>query len=183
MEREWKWRDLVNKEVRKGVLKKFGRLYLRFIRMFILLGILMHFFAFGIVPTASMKPNFQEEDFILFNKTQDVTYGDVIFFEPPGTDGEVYLKRVIAKGGDSVKIQEGKVYVNGKVIEEPYIEESPRYSQEKWVVPDRKLYVLGDNRNHSSDSHVWGFVPVENVKGKAIAVILPWKRFSLLFLS
>ncbi len=105
--------------------------------------------------------------------------GDVIVFHYPNNPADDYIKRVIGLPGDVVEVQNGGVYVNGIIVNEPYIKESPMYTG-TWVVPEGTLFVLGDNRNHSSDSHEWGFVPFENVFGRAFLIYWPLNEFEIL---
>lgn len=81
------------------------------------------------------------------------------------------IKRVIALPGQSVEVRDGQVFVDGQALREDYLQEPPRYTWGPARVPDGMLFVLGDNRNASSDSHVWGFLPQRNVLGRA------WLRF------
>jgi len=76
-------------------------------------------------------------------------------------------------------VKNGKVYVNGNELTEPYISAPPQYTG-SWTVPKDMFFVLGDNRNQSSDSHSWGFVPMENLVGKALVVYWPLDQFKLL---
>lgn len=94
--------------------------------------------------------------------------GDVIVFRYPRDPSRDFIKRVIAVPGDAVSIRDGKVSVNGKVIEENYLDESTRGNLDETVVPEGSYFVLGDNRSNSSDSRSWGFVPEENIIGKAM---------------
>jgi signal peptidase I len=71
-----------------------------------------------------------------------------------------------------IEIKNGQVMVNGAVVDEPYIAAAPVYTG-RWHMRDGEVFVLGDNRNDSSDSHTWGPVPLENVIGKAIMVYWP----------
>lgn len=93
--------------------------------------------------------------------------GEVIVFKPPLDDDREYIKRIIAVPGDTVEVKEGKVYLNGEPIDEPYIKEAIRYTMPPLLVPQEEYFVMGDNRNNSSDSHVWGTVPLDNIIGKA----------------
>ena len=86
---------------------------------------------------------------------------------------------MIGVPGDSVRIAEGEVYVNGKVLNEAYINADPAYVG-TWTVPDDNLFVLGDNRNNSSDSHNWGFVPYDKVIGKAVFVYWPPTQWGII---
>jgi signal peptidase I len=94
--------------------------------------------------------------------------GDVIVFRYPRDPSRDFIKRVIAVPGDVVSIHEGKVSVNGQLIEEEYLDETTRGDLDDTVVPDGSYFVLGDNRSNSSDSRSWGFVPEENIIGKAM---------------
>jgi len=93
---------------------------------------------------------------------------------------EDYIKRVIGLPGDEVRIEGGMVYVNGSLLDEPYIAAPPSYPG-VWAVPEDSFFVLGDNRNQSSDSHSWGFVPLENIVGKALVVYWPLDQIKTLY--
>ena len=86
---------------------------------------------------------------------------------------------MIGLPGETVKVENGVVFVNDNPIREPYIKASPAY-QGTWVVPEEYLFVLGDNRNSSSDSHSWGMVPLTNVIGKAEVIYLPVSHWRVL---
>ncbi len=93
--------------------------------------------------------------------------GDIIVFRYPKEPSRDFIKRVIGVPGDIVEIKNGVVYVNGKPLHEDYTADPPSYFQPAERVPEGQYFVLGDNRNNSSDSHVWGLVPEENIIGKA----------------
>ena len=98
--------------------------------------------------------------------------GDIVVLNPPSSSEQPYIKRTIAVAGDTVDIQQGRVYVNGVLIDEPYIEGAiTECVKEKYchnfTVPAGTIFVLGDNRQHSSDSRYFGPVPLDNVIGKA----------------
>jgi signal peptidase I len=135
------------------------------------------------VENISMQPTLHEGQFILVNKLAyrlgDFQRGDVIVFHYPRNPEEDYIKRVIGLPGDDLKIEEGQVLVNGQVLEEPYIASPPQYSN-SWTVPAGQVFVLGDNRNQSSDSHSWGYVPVEYVVGKALVIYWPLDELRIL---
>ena len=94
--------------------------------------------------------------------------GDVIVFRYPRDPSRDFIKRVIAVPGDTISIHDGQVFVNGKLIQENYLDETTRGNLEDTVVPQGSYFVLGDNRSNSSDSRSWGFVPEENIIGKAM---------------
>jgi signal peptidase I len=135
------------------------------------------------VENVSMEPTLQPEEFLLVNrvayKLGSPHVGDIIVFHAPGVSGEDYIKRLIGLPGDTVMVSDGVVYVNGQALYEPYIADTPNYNG-TWEVPEGQLFVLGDNRNNSSDSHLWGFVPEEDVVGKALLIYWPINQVTIL---
>lgn len=136
------------------------------------------------VENISMKPTLQPGELLLVNKLSyklgEPRHGDVVVFHYPANPTEDYIKRVIGLPGDDVRVENGKVYVNGQALDEPYIAASPSYTG-SWTVPPDSFFVLGDNRNQSSDSHSWGFVPRENMVGKALIVYWPLDQVKTLY--
>jgi signal peptidase I len=132
----------------------------------------------------SMVPSLQDGEFVLVNRLAyrfgQPQRGDIIVFHHP-TDQiqEDLIKRVIGLPGDEVKVLDGAVYVNGTRLKEEYIAAAPAYTDER-VVPEDHLYVLGDNRNMSSDSHAWGFVPYREVIGAAVLIYWPIQELALI---
>jgi signal peptidase I len=131
----------------------------------------------------SMVPTLQNGEYVLVNR---LAYrnslperGDIIVFESPQVSDLDLIKRVIGLPGDTVRISGGQVWVNDQVLDEPYIAAAPVYNN-SWNVPEGNLFVLGDNRNDSSDSHAWGFLPIENVIGKAILIYWPIPEWNLI---
>jgi signal peptidase I len=106
--------------------------------------------------------------------------GDVIVFRyPPNPEAIPYIKRVIGLPGDQIHIADGKVSVNGQAVVEPYLTVTTNRGGD-WTVPAGQLFVMGDNRNNSSDSRSWGFVPLENIIGRAELIYLPPQHWGLL---
>jgi signal peptidase I len=129
----------------------------------------------------SMNPTLQNGEYILVNrlayKTGQPERGDIIVFSFPADEGQDLIKRVIGLPGETVKIGDGVVTIDGRTLQEPYIAQDPIYFGE-WTVPPGFLFVLGDNRNDSRDSHQWGLLPLENVIGKSVLIYWPppeWK--------
>jgi signal peptidase I len=124
----------------------------------------------------SMEPTLQTGEYVIVNKISyrlgEPERGDIIVFHFPRLPEQEYIKRIIGLPGDEIQIREGHVTVNGVVLNEPYIKADPSY-RGNWTVPDDSLFVLGDNRNNSSDSHNWGWVPMDFVIGKAVFVYWP----------
>lgn len=135
------------------------------------------------VDGTSMEPNLHTGEYVVVNKFAyrlgQPHLGDVIVFHFPGNPGEEYIKRVIGVPGDLVQVEQGQVYVNGAPIQEPYIAAQPNYKG-SWTVPANSLFVLGDNRNNSSDSHSWGMVPYSYVVGKAVFIYWPLNQWGTL---
>ena len=135
------------------------------------------------VDGASMEPTLQSGEFVIVNKLAylfgEPTTGDVIVFHFPRDPGQEYIKRIIGLPGDRVEIKNGEVYVNDQVLDEDYIAASPVY-EDILEVPVDSLFVLGDNRNNSSDSHNWGPVPLDYVIGKATFVYWPPTEWGVL---
>lgn len=132
----------------------------------------------------SMQPNFPDAEYLL---TEKVTYylkkpvrGDVVVFTPPVSETDEYIKRVIALPGDTVMVSDGKVYVNGQVLVEPYLDETVYTFDEgflgegvEFTVPEGKYFVMGDNREHSSDSRAFGPVAFNKISGRAWVIYWP----------
>ncbi len=131
----------------------------------------------------SMRPTLEDGQYVLVNRLAyrfgEYTRGDVVVFRFPVDPTQDFIKRVIGLPGDTVSIGSGVVSVNGQALSEDYIAAAPLYSG-NWLVPVGNLFVLGDNRNDSSDSHSWGMVPTENVIGKAVLVYWPFTNLMLI---
>ena len=183
------------------------------------------------IPSESMQPTLQQRDVLLVN---EFAYrlgaphrGDIVVFRPPIASTSSFIKRVIAVPGDTLRIENGVVYVNGKAMREPYIAEQPDYNlkiagydiyvdngsgyeplspteanippRKVWSAPDRVpagfYFVMGDNRNDSEDSHVWGFAQLRGhfasgplaktattaeFTGRAFLLLWPFDRLRIL---
>ena len=147
------------------------------------------------IPSLSMYPTFDIGDQLAVEKVskriRPMERNQVVVFNPPqnfrvimdanyGANSkkskEALIKRIVAVAGDSVKVTGGKLYVNGNKQDEPFTAEDADYEFGPVEVPEGKVLVLGDNRNHSLDGHIWGFLPKENVIGRAVFVYWPpWR--------
>ena len=151
------------------------------------------------IPSGSMLPTLQIDDRLIIDKISyrftDPVRGDIVVFNPTAqlekeNYKDAFIKRVIGLPGDRVDVKGGKVYINGKVLAEKYLEEPPAkdwstsdpYASDEqykvpWPadgrVPQGQYLVLGDNRNNSYDSHYWGFVPKDKIVGKAVVRFWP----------
>ncbi|MFM6204989.1 signal peptidase I, partial [Planktothrix sp.] len=111
-------------------------------------------------------------------------FGDIIVFNPPSQLQEIgyaadqaFIKRVIGQPGQVVAVKNGQVYVDHQPLFERYIAEEPNYQLLPVKVPENSYFVMGDNRNDSNDSHIWGFLPKENIIGRAVFRFWPIERF------
>ena len=99
--------------------------------------------------------------------------------QTPGQPERDFIKRIIGLPGETVEVRDCTVFINGEAMEEPYIQEKPSYTHGPETVPPGNYFVLGDNRNNSSDSHSWGPLPKENIIGQAWATYWPFDNFGL----
>ncbi len=161
------------------------------------------------IPSGSMVPTLLIGDYLLVNK---LAYGiknplkndflyfrrlpkrqEIVVFTYPLNKKLDFIKRVIGLPGDTIQIINKKVYVNGKLLKEPYVrftdpeiypkEISPRDNYGPVKVPPKHIFVMGDNRDQSYDSRFWGFVPIKYLKGKALIIYFSWdsKHFKVRF--
>ena len=137
--------------------------------------ILVNKFIYGI------KIPFTEKKVLMFNKPER---GDVIVFKYPENPQKDFIKRVIAVGGEVIEEKDKIVYVNGKVLNEPYAHHYDRYLRPGGhdprdtfgpvSVPEDKVFVMGDNRDQSYDSRYWGFVDLNDIRGEAFIIYWSW---------
>jgi len=140
------------------------------------------------IPSNSMEPTLVVGDRLLVDK---VSYrwhpprrGDVVVFRPPPqlssygySPNQAFIKRVVGLSGDTLQTALGQLYRDGQPLAEPYILEPPTYEMPPRQVSEGNLFVMGDNRNDSNDSHVWGELPQENIIGQARFRFWPLSRF------
>jgi signal peptidase I len=154
--------------------------------MFIAGVIILFFYQPVKVEGTSMMPRLTDQERIFINKfvyrLGEINRGDVVVFRFPRDISKSYIKRVIGLPGDTVRMVDGQVFVNGVRLEEPYIlpEYRGRQTLRSETVDDNEFYVLGDHRNSSNDSRSWGTVPREYIYGKAELVYWPIDRWGLL---
>jgi signal peptidase I len=131
----------------------------------------------------SMIPTLVSGEYVAVNRLSyqlgSPQRGDIIVFHFPRNPKEEYIKRVVGLPGDLVEVMNGSVYVNGQPLAENYLNVKMNYTG-KWEVPADQLFVLGDNRNNSSDSHDWGTVPMDYVVGTAVLVYWPPPAWGLI---
>lgn len=132
----------------------------------------------------SMSPNFPDSEYLLTEKvsyySRDPKRGDVVVFTPPVSQTDEYIKRVIALPGEKISLNGGKVYINGQQLQESYLSstvytfgESFLGEGEEYMVPNGEYFVLGDNREHSSDSRDFGPITKKEISGRAWVIYWP----------
>ena len=127
--------------------------------------------------TRSMEPAIRPGYRMVLIKTGVLKRNDIIVFKDSENTEEYLVKRVIGLSGDVLEIANGQVYLNSKTINEPYLKDDYIvYTYGPAQVPPENLFVLGDNRNNSEDSSLWGFLPAENTRGKVIFCYWPLNR-------
>jgi len=135
------------------------------------------------VQSISMEPTLHEGQYLIVSKIaywfHSPERGDVVVLDPPnGLSAIPYIKRIIGLPGDAVEIRDGRVWIDGVALNETYTSGPPTY-QHKRMLAEGEYLVLGDNRNNSSDSHVWGTLPRENIIGKSVFRYWPPEKWGL----
>jgi signal peptidase I len=129
------------------------------------------------IPSRAMEPTLRMDDRVLVNKlyyrVRSPERGDIaVFLAPKGASIQrpnvVFIKRIVGLPGDTIEIKGGKLYLNGRPLREDYIAKPMVYEMVAVKVPPGTVFVMGDNRNDSNDSHRWGPLPIENLRGKAM---------------
>jgi signal peptidase I len=128
------------------------------------------------VEGSSMEPSLHDGEFVVVNRLayrwNQPSRGDIIVFNFPLDPQRRFIKRIIGLPGDTVSAHSNHIYVNGIPLSEPYVAAAPLYSGQ-WVVGQNEVFVLGDNRNNSSDSQNWGPLPENAIIGRAELVYWP----------
>lgn len=183
------------------ILKKIGVFFLDIIQTIVLalsVFIVMYLFLFQPhqVKGNSMYPNFHDKEFILTDKISyrfgDPKRGDVIIFKAPSTEpcAEIeceYIKRIIGVPGDTIKISQGKIFINNQLLIEPYLPNNLTTSPGSFLkedvevkIPPNEYLPMGDNRNYSRDGREFGTIPRSSIIGKAWLRYWPFNKIGII---
>lgn len=127
------------------------------------------------IESVSMEPNLVEGEYVIVDKVSYMLHpperGDIVVFEKPNQPD--LIKRVIGLPGETVEVHDGRVWVDGVALDEPYIANPPNYTMPARLIEPDQYFMLGDNRSNSSDSHLWGTVPLKDIVGRAWLIYWP----------
>lgn len=134
-----------------------------------------------------MEPNFHNREYLLVNqmsyRIRAPQRGEVIIFKFPLNPKEDYIKRIIGLPGETIKVENGNVYINNTILPEDYLSPDQKTTstqdQEGITLNKNEYYVMGDNRDNSSDSRTWGILPKKNIIGRAWLIMYPWSNRGL----
>lgn len=143
------------------------------------------------IPSDSMVPTLHTGDRLVVEKVSyhfhPPHFGDIVVFQPPKelqrrgySKDQAFIKRIIGQPGETIAVSKGKVYLNGQPIEENYIAEPPILPFPTVQIPPDQFFVMGDNRNDSNDSRYWGFLPRQNIIGRATFRFYPFDRIGVI---
>ncbi len=177
-------------KIDKAMIKREAKEWLHSIIVALILTLIIRTFVIQAfkIPSGSMRPTLLEGDKLFVNKYlyrfEAPKRGDIIVFRYPNDPKKDFIKRLVATGGETVEIRDGKIYVDEKMLDDPnsfgkfyYYNHDPYGGPAETVhVPVDNYYVLGDNSANSTDSRFWGFVPKKNLLGKAIFRWWPPRR-------
>ena len=157
-------------------------IYAFFVAVFVVLfkNVLM----LNLIPSGSMEATIMTGDIVVGTR-YDVGEGeieryDILVFTPPDEPDVIYIKRVIGLPGETIVVENGRVYADGVELDDDFVKNPMnRKGDGTYIVPEGCYFFLGDNRNQSKDSRFWNekYVPIENIEGKAKFIIFPFSNF------
>ncbi len=169
------------REFRRGAVEFLKTLVIAFILAQVIMTSVAQAFQ---VEQYSMEPNLLPADRVLVNKFiyhfRPPRAGEIVVLRPPNDFTRNYIKRVVAVDGQTVRIMNGRVYIDGRALPEPYLTEATAGDYGPRRVPAHDIFVLGDNRGNSEDSRFFGFVPDRNIVGEAVVIYWPLGRIRIL---
>jgi signal peptidase I len=118
-----------------------------------------------------MSPTLNDGGIVLIRgRVKSISRGDIVVFRHPDDQSMTFIKRIIGLPGESIEIQDGRVFINGSALDEPYVATTnmSRDQMNLMIIPDQSFFVLGDNRRNSNDSRYWGTLPKKLIRGKVV---------------
>jgi len=163
-----------------GILKRISLGLMILISVYFFIGAPM------IISGLSMQPNLDDREFAWINKFDSFIRppkrGEIVVFRFPGTRKDLYVKRVIGLPKETVEIKNNKIYINSKLLSEIYLQEdTPNFNFSQITLGENEFFVLGDNRDASNDSRIWGPLSKKYIIGKLSFVFWPYFRKRILF--
>lgn len=154
----------------------------------VVLAFIIRYFLFQpfYIPSGSMEPTLKVGDRIIVNKLlyrfSSPKRGDIMVFKYPVNPDRDFIKRVIGLPGETIEIKDSKVYIDGKILEQPFLPPNLKYDRNfaPIKIGEHQYFMMGDNRNNSEDSRFWGTLPEKNIVGKAMFVYWPSNRIKQL---
>lgn len=153
----------------------------------VVLAIIIRMFIFEpfYIPSGSMEPTLLVNDRIIVSKVSyyfgEPQRGDVMVFKYPKDPSRNFVKRMVAKPGETVELRDNTLYINGEAVSENYLPRGVQYEDYGPLeIPQGYYFMLGDNRNNSEDSRYWGTLPEDLITGKSVAIYWPIERLSLI---
>jgi len=187
----WFWKTFVTSKSsdQSTALKNWYQLA-KGIDILLILGLFFRSFVLQpfLVEGSSMEPNYHNQEFLLVDrasyKFKQPQRGEVIIFQFPKNIDEDYIKRIVGLPGENIKIENGQIFINGLLLNENYlpsntqtdVRANPEDTLNITLNPG-EYFVLGDNRDNSSDSREWGTVPEKNIIGRAWLIAYPFENF------
>jgi len=137
-----------------------------------------------VISSGSMEPTLRSGDRILVNRLASryaaPARGDIVVFAYPKNPARTFVKRVIGLEGETVELRDNQVFINGRLLNEPYLHQGDYPPFGPQTVPAGSVFVLGDNRRESGDSRDWGLLPKSYIVGKPWLIYLPLTRLKFL---
>ncbi|MBR6451193.1 MAG: signal peptidase I [Lachnospiraceae bacterium] len=155
------------------------------IEIAVILAVVLNMFLIvnAVIPSASMEDTIMTGDRIFGNRLAysktDPARGDIVIFKYPDDERQLFIKRLIGMSGETLQMVDGKIYINGELLDEPYLHTIPYGDYGPVQIPEGAYFVMGDNRNNSADSRYWKqpFVYREKILGKAVFCYYPFSDF------
>jgi len=160
--------------------------FLKLAIIFLIFGLIVYYFAITIfvISGASMEPNFKDKEVVMVDKLsylfKNPQRGDVVILKFPGRPSEKYIKRIIALPNETIEIKENSIYINNQKINEGYLDFGTKTLPDlKKSLGNNEYFVMGDNRENSNDSRIWGTCPKTNLVGRAFFTIWPLSSWNV----